>query len=125
MVMAQVSIPIERNLGNGQISAARSRKLIAEAEQTIGYQTFKADLLALRKAIAFEHEQVIQAEVEWKKSKELVESENYKFKSGGGNLFLVNLREQAKASAEASFHESRLMLMKTILYYKSMINSAE
>jgi outer membrane protein TolC len=123
MVMAQVRIPIERNLGNGNIASARARKIVAESEMNFGQQSYKAEIMALRRALNLRLEQVTQAEIEWKKSKELVESETYKFKTGGGNLFLVNLREEAQASAEASFHESRLNFISTLLNYQALVSS--
>lgn len=125
MVLAQVSIPIERKLGNGNIAAARARKMVAEKEMSYGLQSYKVEVLSLRRAINLRLEQVTQAEIEFTKSKELVASENYKFKTGGGNLFLVNLREEAQASAEANFHESRLAFMDALLSYQALISAGE
>lgn len=125
MVMAKVSVPIERNLGNGNIGAARARKMVAEKEMSYGHQTYKNEILTLRQALILRLEQVTQSEIEFTKAKELVESETYKFKSGGGNLYLVNLREEAQANAEASFHEARLAFMDAYLIYQAMINTVE
>lgn len=125
MVLAQVSIPIERNLGNGNIAAARARQMVAQRELSYGLQSYKYEVMASRQALLLQLEQVTQSEIEYTKSKELVTSESYKFKSGGGNLFLVNIREQAQASAEASFHESRLRFMNTLLNYKALVSTAE
>lgn len=125
MVMAQVSVPIERNLGNGNIGAARARRMVAEKQMSYGRQSYKYEVMALRKALFLQLEQVKQSEIEFTKSRELVTAETYKFKTGGGNLFLVNLREQAQTSAEASFHEARLSFMNTLLTYQAMISTAE
>lgn len=125
MVMASVSIPIERNLGNGNIGAARARQMVAERQMTYGRQVYKNGIQALRQALILQLEQVTQSEIEYRKAKELVISEAYKFKSGGGNLFLVNLREEAQASAEASFHEARLSFMNTLLTYQALVKTAE
>lgn len=125
MVMASISVPIERNLGNGNIGAARARRMVAEKQMSYGRQTYKNGVLALRQALHLQLEQVTQAEIEYTKAKELVVSETYKFKSGGGNLFLVNLREEAQASAEASFHESRLAFMDTLLSYQALVSTGE
>ncbi len=125
MVMAQVSIPIERNLGQGNIAAARAKQMVAKNEMTQAYQAYKFEVMALRKAIILRLEQVNQAEIELKKSKELVETETYKFKTGGSNLFLVNLREQAKANAEASFHETRFNFINSILNYQALVSIEE
>lgn len=123
MVMAQVSIPIERNLGQGNIAAAKARQMVAERELSFGQQTYKNELLATRKSLLLRLEQVKQAEIEFTKAKELVLSEEYKFKTGGGNLFLVNLREEALASAEASFHEARLSFMDAVLNYQALVGT--
>lgn len=125
MVMAQVKIPIERNLGNGNIAAAKARRMIAEKEMSYGLQSYKYEVMALRQAIKLQLEQVVQSEIEFTKSKELVVSEAYKFKTGGGNLFLVNLREQAQANAESSFHEARLGFMNTLLSYQALVSTVE
>ena len=125
MVMAQINVPIERNLGNGKIAAARARQMVAEREMTLGKETYKNEVLSLRQALHLQLEQVVQSEIELAKARELVESEIYKFKSGGGNLFLVNLREEAQASAEASFHEARLTFMNTLLSYQALVSTAE
>lgn len=125
MVIAQVSVPIERNLGNGNISAARARKMAAVSEMSLGRQSYKYEIMALRQSLHLRLEQVTQSEIEFSKAKELVASETYKFKSGGGNLYLVNLREEAQANAEASFHEARLAFMDTLLTYQALINTGE
>ncbi len=125
MVMAQVSVPIERNLGNGNIAAARARKMVAQKVMSYEQQSYKFEIMALRQSLLLQLEQVTQSEIEFTKAKELVTSEAYKFKTGGGNLFLVNIREQAQASAEASFHEARLAFMNTLLGYQALVNTGE
>lgn len=125
MVMAQVSVPIERNLGNGNIATARARKMVALSEMSLGRQSYKFEVMALRQSLHLRLEQVTQSEIEFTKAKELVASETYKFKSGGGNLYLVNLREEAQARAEASFHESRLAFMDTLLSYQALVSTGE
>ncbi len=125
MVLAQVNIPIERNLGNGNIAATRARKMVAQRELSYGQQSYKAEVMSLRQALNLQLEQVLQSEIEFTKSKELVTSETYKFKTGGGNLFLVNIREEAQARAEASFHEARLSFMNTLLTYQALISTKE
>jgi outer membrane protein TolC len=125
MVMAQLSVPIERNLGNGNIAAARARKIVAETQMRFGRQSYKFEVMALRRSLQLQLEQVTQSEIEFSKAKELVISETYKFKTGGGNLFLVNLREEAQANAEASFHEARLSFMNTLLSYQALVSTGE
>lgn len=125
MVFAQVSVPLEFNLGKGNIAAANARKMVAQRQLSLGVQSYKFEVLALRKALALRLEQVNQAQIEFAKAKELVASETYKFKTGGGNLFLVNLREEAQASAEANYHETRLNFMDTLLTYQAMTSTAE
>ena len=115
--------PIERNLGNGNIGAARARRMVAEKEMSFGRQSYKFEVMATRRTLNLKLEQVTQSEIEFTKAKELVTSETYKFKTGGGNLFLVNLREQALANAEASFHEARLVFMNTLLGYQALVST--
>ena len=125
MVMAQVSVPIERNLGNGNIAAARARQMVAKRRMSYEQESYKFEVLSSRKSLQLQLEQVTQSEIEFSKAKELVASETYKFKSGGGNLFLVNLREEAQANAEASFHETRLAFMNTLLGYQALVTTDE
>lgn len=125
MVIGQVSIPIERNLGNGNIAAARARRMVAERQMTLGRQSYEVAVMSLRQALPLQLEQVNQTEIEFKKAKELVAAEVLKFKTGGGNLFLVNLREQAQANAEATFHEARLAFMNTLLTYQALVSTGE
>lgn len=125
MVLAQVSVPLEWNLGKGNIAAANARRMVAQRRMSLGQQTYKYEVMALRQSLALRLEQVTQAEIEFTKSKELVTSETYKFKTGGGNLFLVNLREEAQARAEAAFHEARLSFMDSLLSYQALTSTAE
>ncbi len=123
MVMAQVSVPIERNLGQGNIAAARARKTAAEKELQLRHQTYGFEVTALRRSLQLRLEQVAQRRIEYTKAKELVEAEIMKFQTGGGNLFLVNLREETQANAEASFHEARLTFMNTLLNYQALVRT--
>jgi outer membrane protein TolC len=122
MMMAQVSIPLERNLGKGNIEAARARQMVTKREMNYGKEKYKVEVMSLRESLRLRLEQALQAEIEFSKSKELVETETYKFKSGGGSLFLINLREEAQASAEASFHDARLSFMDTFLSYEALVS---
>ncbi len=123
MVMAQVSVPIEWNLGHGNISAARARRTAAEKELLLRQQTYGFEVTALRRSLQLRLEQVSQRKIEFTKAKELVDAEIMKFQTGGGNLFLVNLREETQANAEASFHEARLIFMNTILNYQMLVRT--
>ena len=125
MVMAQVVVPIERNLGNGNIAAAKARRMVAQKQMSYGQQSYKFEVMSLRQALQLQLEQVTQSEIEFTKAKELVTSEAYKFKTGGGNLFLVNIREEAMARAGASFHESRLSFMNTLLTYQALVSTTD
>ena len=125
MVMAKIVVPIERNLGNGNIAASRARRMVAQRQMSYGQQSYKVEVMAMRQALQLQLEQVTQSEIEFSKAKELVASETYKFKTGGGNLFLVNIREEAQARAEASFHESRLAFMNTLLSYQALVSTEE
>lgn len=118
MVMAQVSIPIERNLGKGNVAAARARKLAASRALSLGRETYLLTLEALKRSLVLQREQVRQSRIELDKSRELVASETYKFHKGGSNLFLVNLREESQARAEVNFHEAQLRFMQTLLEYQ-------
>ncbi len=122
MMMAQVSIPLERNLGKGNIEAARARQMVTKREMNYGKEKYKVEVMSLRESLRLRLEQALQAEIEFSKAKELVETETYKFKSGGGSLFLINLREEAQASAEASFHDARLSFMDTFLSYEALVS---
>lgn len=121
----RLEIPLERNLGKGNIAAAKSRQSAVQREWDLGRQSYRTEVLANKRALGLQLGQVEQAAIELARSRQLVDAENYKLKSGGGNLFLVNLREEAAANAEASWHESRFGFMATLLSYQAMIKVAD
>lgn len=121
----RLEIPIERDLGKGNIAAAQNLENAARREWELGKQSYHAAIMANREALRLQLGQVEQAAIELARARELVEAENYKLRSGGGNLFLVNLREEASARAEASWHEARLGFMATLLGYKALGQLAE
>ncbi len=121
----RLEIPIERNLGKGNIAAAKSRQSAAQRNWDLGRQTYQTEVLANKRALALQLGRVEQAAVELARARQLVEAESYKLKSGGGNLFLVNLREEAAANAEASWHESRFGFMSTLLSYQALVKVSD
>jgi outer membrane protein TolC len=125
MVLAQISIPIERRLGQGKIAAASARKRVAEEEKRIGEERFIAEVTSLQRSLPLRLERVRQSQIEVDKAQELVETETFKFKSGGGSLFLVNLREEAVANAAAIAVEARLAFLDTLLTYQALITENE
>jgi hypothetical protein len=120
----KLEIPIERNLGLGNISAAKNRQLATEKEFQIASETYKAEILSMQKSIFLQFEKVSQSEIEFSRAKELLESENIKFKSGGSNLFLVNVREENLANAEASLYETKLQFLSSYVSFMAQIKQA-
>jgi outer membrane protein TolC len=116
----RIEIPIERNLGQGSISSARNMRNAAEKEFKYEKERLESEIFAIQKAITLQWQQIQQSQVERQRSQEILDAENFKFKSGRGNLFLVNLREEALANAEASLYETTFKLMTTLITYQTI-----
>jgi outer membrane protein TolC len=116
----KLEIPIERNLGRGKIAEASRLKMIAQKELQIALENYKNDFLINQYNLKLQKEKVEQAKIEFEKAQELLEAETIKFKTGGSNLFLVNLREEAVAHADVSWSEARLELMMTFLHFEAI-----
>jgi len=113
-------IPIERNLGNGNISIAKNSMRATQKNLQFQKEKFEAEINSAKNALYLQKEQVEQSRIELARSKEILEAENFKFKSGSGNLFLINLREESVANAEASLYETSLNFISTYITYQAM-----
>lgn len=114
-------IPIEREFIRGSIATARSRRDAQLARHRYGVEAFRTQEQGLREALALQQKQLEQTKEEFRYARELVVVETLKFRSGGSNLFLVNLREEAAADAEATLHEATNALMTTRLSYEQLV----
>lgn len=114
-------IPIEREFIRGSIATARSRRDAQLARQRYGIEAYRTQEQGLREALTLQQKQLEQTKEEFRYARELVAVEALKFRSGGSNLFLVNLREEAAADAEASLHDATNALMTTRLSYEQLV----
>jgi len=118
----KLEIPIERNLGTGQVNLLKSESRVIESQRQLEMESLKVKISSLLKSLELQLLQLDQAKIEFKKAKELVEAESFKFKSGGGNLFLVNVREENAATAEANFYELQFSLISTWTEFRALTN---
>jgi len=121
----KLEIPIERNLGIGNISAARNSLRATQKKLQFQREKFDTEISSAKNALFLQAQQVEQSKVELARSKEILEAENFKFKSGSGNLFLINLREESLANAEASLYETTFNFISTYATYQAMTKTSQ
>lgn len=114
-------IPLERDFIRGEIATARSRRDAQLARHRYGVESFRNQEQGLREALVLQQKQLEQTQDEFRFATALVEVETLKFKTGGSNLFLVNLREEAAADAEANLHDAHNTFIAARLTYQQLV----
>lgn len=115
-----LKVPIERNLGKGAVSAAKSEQRALKYQRQLEIETLEAKVRALRvklNALITSMEN-IRKEINY--ASQLESAENQKFNSGGSDFFLVNIREQNTATARVRLAKAQLEYKQTLAEYKSI-----
>ncbi len=99
LVDLEISIPLERRRGEGQVAAARARLRQLELDRTLIEQRLTNELLKLGVAIDAAREFVAITDMEAAAAVELEQAERKRFSAGASDFFLVNLREERSADA--------------------------
>ena len=122
-IMLKVSIPIERNIGNGRKQQAKikrrmllRKKQLAQNKLTIMFNNISTRITAYTEVIKNTAQEV-------KYSIILQKAERKKFNRGSSDFFIVNLRDQNVASAQIKLVKSKYLLSKTIAEYKALTMS--
>lgn len=98
-------IPIERDLGNGDIARARSENKVLVAQQELIKREIIAQVSNLNTRIQADLDSIKITKKEVRNAKKLQKAEWTKFRSGASDFFLINNRDMKYA-------ESKLYLME-------------
>lgn len=112
-----ISIPIERNLGEGAKQAARAKIRGLEQELQFIKQYTKVNLDRLIIQINMARDIVANASEEIRLAQILEEAEHKKFKRGASDFFVINLREQNTADAKIKKEKAFLKYQKAYAEY--------
>jgi outer membrane protein TolC len=119
IAMIKVSLPLQRNLGEGQTAAAKAQLRQLENEQRLSQETIKvelnnlvADLELNQSNLSLSNQEVVVAEKMQKAERQLLEN-------GASNLFLVNSREEKTAEAKIKNILSNMYVFKALGSYNA------
>jgi cobalt-zinc-cadmium efflux system outer membrane protein len=122
-VMLQLSIPIERNIGNGRTQQAKIQRRMVSRKRQLERNNLSVKFNNISTRIATYSEVIKNTAQEVKYSILLQKAERKKFERGSSDFFIVNLRDQNVASAQIKLVESKYKLSKTIAEYKALTMS--
>lgn len=116
-VMLKFEVPIERNLGNAKIS-----KLKAKQNKILFQRKFYKDKLKANfENLQFQLESIkmimnnYRQEISY--AERMQDAERIKFKNGGSDFFLLNIREQNTASSKINLLKSKKKYVKLYVKY--------
>lgn len=117
-ILLSFEIPIERNLGRGSVNRYKAQK--KQLEYKLRY--YQDKLLSkgnmVRSNLKSIKQQVVNYQNELTVAEKMQEAEKIKFKNGGSDFFLVNLREQKFAKAQISYLKSKYSYVSLYCQYK-------
>jgi outer membrane protein, heavy metal efflux system len=112
-----IDIPIERNVAEGRLRAARAQRVRIDAQERFTIDRVEADVRDAAVALTAARERVRIARQEVALAHQLEAGERERFDLGDSSLLIVNLREQAALEAEvraidalADYHKARAAL---------------
>lgn len=114
IVRLDITVPLERRSGRGQIAQARAnlnrleyeRRLLDERIE-IEVRSIANDIEAAERFVDLAAEEVAQARI-------LEEAERHRFDDGASDFFVVNLREEATADARVRRIAARMELLQAL-----------
>jgi len=101
-VKLNFEMPLQRSEGKGKVIKAESMIEALKLEEQLLKEKIDVELSQIQVAINNAVEVFLNFEKEWEFSKRLEAAEKERFKQGGSDFFLVNLREQEVAKAKIS-----------------------
>lgn len=105
LVGISIEIPIERNLGNGDIAQARANQKIVQAQQELVKREIRFRIDGLKNKIQGDINAIDLILKEVDNAKKLQIAEWKKFKSGASDFFLLNTRDVNLAKAQIKLIE--------------------
>lgn len=115
-----LEIPIERRLAKGKSEATAAKKRALEYQIKLYREKIGTSARAMSvqlKSLTMELKNIKQ---EAELAQKLQNAERIKFKEGGSDFFVVNLREQDAADAKAKFFQRLSKFKKTLSVYKQL-----
>ncbi len=108
IVDLQVSIPLERRRGRGQVAESRARLRQLAQDRRLARERLSNEVARLDANINAARELVSITAAEVEQAERMVDAERKRFAAGASDFFLVNVREERSADARARNLESRL-----------------
>ncbi len=113
------SLPLQRNLGQGQTSAAKAQLQQLENEQRLTTDTIRAELHNLAADLRLNRENLALSNQEVGLAEKMQSAERQLLANGTSNLFLLNSREEKTAEARVKNILSNMYVFKAIGNYNA------
>ncbi|NDE90338.1 MAG: multidrug transporter, partial [Alphaproteobacteria bacterium] len=97
--LIKFSIPLQRNLGEGQTAAAKAQVRRLENDQRLTTDTIRTELRNLATDLKMNSENLKLSDQEVSLAEKMQRAERQLLANGSSNLFLVNSREEKTAEA--------------------------
>lgn len=124
-MMLKFEVPLEYRLIMGRAQEVGANRRALDHNLRLMRETIENEIRKKRIAVSLAREKVGFAKIEQTNAEQLVEAENFKLKKGGSNLFLINIREEFLADAQANYVNSQLEAMGAWADYRTETVSFE
>lgn len=114
-----VEVPLEYNLVQGRISSNKAKQQSLSTQYRFLLDSSAIEVAKASEGIRLARERATNAKQEFAYAGELLVAENYKFTKGGSTLFLVNMREEAKAQAAETVIFAQLDVLQAHIAYEA------
>ncbi|MDX1949112.1 MAG: TolC family protein [Rickettsiales bacterium] len=118
-IMAKVSIPLQRRLGQGQIDEARASISQLEKQKQLLLDNINAEISSIQVDLEANTEKQKITEEEVLLAKKMEQAEIKRFSNGASDFFVVNMREEKTAIAKINNILAKLDYLKSISRYYS------
>ncbi|MDW8307312.1 MAG: TolC family protein [Leptospiraceae bacterium] len=116
-----LTIPLQTRVADGRLGAARERKARAELQLALLKDRIAVEIKDAASAVEAARRRVLVAIEELRLARNLEEAERVRFNLGDGNMFLVNLREQATFEAALREIQAQSDHQKALATYRYAI----
>lgn len=117
--MVKLSVPLQRNLGEGQTKAAQAQLRQLEHERRLTTDALRAGLRNLAADLELNNANLDLSNREVKLARTMQNAERQLLANGTSNLFLVNSREEKTAEAEVKNILSNMYVFKALGSYNA------
>jgi outer membrane protein TolC len=113
-------IPLEWELGEGRKQAAGANRRVLSSKLNYMKDNISNELKKYEEVLKLAKEKVDSTRNEVKFARDLLEAEYIRFKNGNSNLFVVNLREENLAGAQANETHAITELLQIFSEFKAV-----